>query len=90
MKLFRNLKKTKDNEQTSLVIGAPIKGDKFGEVCLCPGNPHRAKWMSDRFLKNAEMISNVRGIMGFTGWFEGVRLSILGTGMGMPSASMYW
>ena len=46
--------------------------------------------MSDRFLKDAEQITNVRGIMGFTGTFEGEKISILASGMGMPSASIYW
>merc|ERR1712007_53779 len=71
-------------------IGAPIGGDAFGEVCVCPGDPLRAKWMSNRFLKDVKEITHVRGILGFTGWFEGVRLSILASGMGMPSASIYW
>ena len=76
--------------KTTPHIGAPIAGDKFGKVCICPGDPLRAKWMSDRFLKDAEQITNVRGIMGFTGIFEGEKISILASGMGMPSASIYW
>ena len=71
-------------------IGAPKDGNKFGEVVLCPGDPYRAKWMANKYLENPEMVTEVRGIMGFTGMFEGARVSILASGMGMPSAHIYW
>ena len=74
----------------SRVISAPVDGNKFGEVVLCPGDPFRARWMANKYLKDAEMITNVRGMMGFTGMYEGARVSIMATGMGMPSASIYW
>ena len=67
-----------------------MDGNKFGEVVLCPGDPFRAKWMANKFLKDPEMITNVRGMMGFTGTYEGARVSIMATGMGMPSATIYW
>ena len=89
-------KKTKAGKQaeskplTSVHIGAPIGGNKFGEVVLMPGDPLRAKWMAETFLSDVELITNVRGMNGFTGYFEGVKLSILGTGMGMSSGGIYW
>ena len=46
--------------------------------------------MAERFLEDYEKITNVRGMMGFTGWFKGVRVSLMSHGMGMPSASIYW
>ena len=79
-----------EKQLSSIHIGAPIGGNKFGEVVLMPGDPLRAKWMAETFLKDVELITNVRGMNGFTGYFEGVRLSILGTGMGMSSGGIYW
>jgi purine-nucleoside phosphorylase len=46
--------------------------------------------MANKYLKNVEMVNNVRGCMGFTGTFEGCRISIMASGMGMPSAHIYW
>ena len=46
--------------------------------------------MAETFLTDVKQITNVRGMMGFTGWFEGVELTVLSSGMGMPSASIYW
>ena len=83
-------KLAKIKEPATKHIGAPIGGGKFGEVCICPGDPLRAKWMAETYLKNAEQITNVRGMLGFTGWFEGVRLTVIASGMGMPSAHIYW
>ena len=58
-------KKKELKRTNSLVMNAEI--DAFGEACICPGDPLRAKWISDRFLKDAKEINNVRGILGFTG-----------------------
>ena len=76
--------------ETTKHIGAPIGGGKFGEVCICPGDPLRAKWMAEKYLTNVEQITSVRGILGLTGWIEGVKLTIIASGMGMPSAHIYW
>ncbi len=71
----------------SIHIGA--KKGEIAETVLLPGDPLRAKFIADTFLENVEMYSNVRGMMGFTGYYKGKRLSVQGTGMGVPSISIY-
>lgn len=56
---------------------------------LLPGDPLRARWIAENFLQDAECYSEVRGMLGFTGTFRGERVSVQGTGMGQPSASIY-
>jgi purine-nucleoside phosphorylase len=71
----------------SIHIGAK-KGD-IAETVLLPGDPLRAKYIADTFLDDAVMYNNVRGMLGFTGYYKGKRLSVQGTGMGVPSTSIY-
>lgn len=54
-----------------------------------PGDPLRAKHIADTFLDRAEEVTNVRGMLGFTGTFDGVAVSVMASGMGMPSAAIY-
>ena len=54
-----------------------------------PGDPYRAKWAAETFLVGAECINEVRGMLGFTGTWKGHRVTIQGSGMGMPSLSIY-
>lgn len=61
----------------------------FAPTVLMPGDPLRAKHIADTFLTDAEEVTNVRGMLGFTGAFEGERLSVMASGMGMPSAAIY-
>lgn len=68
-------------------IGAE-KG-QIAETVLMPGDPYRAKWAAENFLKDAECINQVRGMLGFTGTWNGHRVTIQGSGMGMPSLSIY-
>ena len=68
-------------------IGAE-KGD-IAETVLMPGDPYRAKWAAETFLKDAKQVNNVRGMLGFTGTWKGNRVTIQGSGMGMPSLSIY-
>jgi purine-nucleoside phosphorylase len=56
---------------------------------LLPGDPLRAKWIAENFLEDAKAYSTVRNMLGFTGTYQGVEISVQGTGMGMPSASIY-
>lgn len=56
---------------------------------LLPGDPLRARWIAENFLEGAECYTEVRGMLGFTGTFRGERVSVQGTGMGQPSASIY-
>lgn len=71
----------------SLHINAK-EGD-IAETILLPGDPLRAKHMAETFLENPKCYNEVRGMLGFTGSYKGKRVSIQGTGMGMPSISIY-
>ncbi|MDQ7906843.1 purine-nucleoside phosphorylase [Phytohabitans sp. ZYX-F-186] len=62
---------------------------EIAERVLMPGDPLRAKWIAEHYLEDAKCYSTVRGMFGFTGTYQGVRLSVQGSGMGMPSASIY-
>ncbi|WP_257295010.1 purine-nucleoside phosphorylase [Endozoicomonas sp. YOMI1] len=62
----------------------------FADVCLMPGDPLRAKHIVETFLEGAEQVTDVRNMLGFTGTYQGVRVSVMGSGMGIPSASIYY
>ncbi len=61
----------------------------FAETVLFPGDPLRAKYVAENFLEKAELITDVRNILGYTGEFRGKRISVMASGMGIPSASIY-
>lgn len=63
--------------------------DKIAETVLMPGDPYRARWAAETFLEGAELVNEVRGMLGFTGTWRGNRVTIQGSGMGMPSLSIY-
>ncbi|MFK7745777.1 MAG: purine-nucleoside phosphorylase [Roseobacter sp.] len=63
--------------------------DKIAETVLMPGDPYRARWAAETFLDGAELVNEVRGMLGFTGTWRGHRVTIQGSGMGMPSLSIY-
>ncbi|KQL49839.1 purine nucleoside phosphorylase DeoD-type [Brevibacillus choshinensis] len=71
----------------SIHIGA--KSGAIAETILLPGDPLRAKYISETFLEGAECYNNVRGMLGYTGTYKGKRVSVQGTGMGVPSISIY-
>ena len=66
------------------------KKNEIAETVLMPGDPLRAKWIAETFLDNAYCYSNIRGMLGYTGEFKGQRISIQGSGMGIPSAMIYY
>ncbi|MBO9400335.1 purine-nucleoside phosphorylase [Shimia sp. R9_3] len=68
-------------------IGAQ-PGD-IAETVLLPGDPYRAKWAAETFLSDVKLVNEVRGMLGFTGMWKGNRVTIHGSGMGMPSLSIY-
>ncbi|UWR76758.1 purine-nucleoside phosphorylase [Phaeobacter inhibens] len=68
-------------------IGA-AKGE-IAETVLLPGDPYRAKWAAETFLKDVRLVNEVRGMLGFTGTWNGHPVTIQGSGMGMPSLSIY-
>ncbi|WP_349410131.1 purine-nucleoside phosphorylase [Pseudalkalibacillus sp. SCS-8] len=71
----------------SIHIGAN-KGD-IAETILLPGDPLRAKYIAETFLEDVTCYNEVRGMLGFTGTYKGKRISVQGTGMGVPSISIY-
>lgn len=71
----------------SVHIGAK-KGD-IAETVLLPGDPLRAKWIAETFLEDVVCYNEVRGMYGYTGTYKGRRVSVQGTGMGVPSISIY-
>ncbi len=68
-------------------IGAE-KG-QIAETVLLPGDPYRAKWAAETFLSDVALVNEVRGMLGFTGIWRGNPVTIQGSGMGMPSLSIY-
>jgi purine-nucleoside phosphorylase len=62
---------------------------EIAETVLMPGDPLRAKWAAETFLDSATCVNEVRGMLGFTGTWRGHRVTIHGSGMGMPSLSIY-
>lgn len=71
----------------SVHIGA--KEGQIAETVLLPGDPLRAKYIAETFLEEAERYNKVRNMFGYTGIYKGIRVSVQGTGMGVPSISIY-
>ena len=71
----------------SIHIGAKL--EDIAETALLPGDPKRAKWIAENYLENAFCYTDIRGMLGFTGTYKGKMISIQGTGMGIPSISIY-
>ena len=63
--------------------------DAFAKTVLMPGDPKRAKYVVDHFLKNAVLVNDVRGIQGYTGEYKGKKISVMASGMGIPSIGIY-
>lgn len=62
---------------------------QIAKTVLMPGDPLRAKFIADTFLENPKQFNNVRGMLGFTGTYNGKQISVMGGGMGMPSIGIY-
>ena len=65
------------------------KPGDYAEAVLLPGDPLRAKWVAETFLTNAQLVNSVRNCLGYTGVWNGKRVSVQATGMGQPSLSIY-
>ena len=65
------------------------KPGDFGKTVLMPGDPLRAQFIAENFLENPVLVNNVRGVQGYTGFYKGVRVSVMASGMGMPSMGIY-
>lgn len=61
----------------------------FGNTVLMPGDPLRAKFIAEKFIENAVPVNSVRGVNGFTGFYKGTKVSVMASGMGMPSIGIY-
>ena len=68
-------------------INAPAGA--FADAVLMPGDPLRAKYIAETFLQDAQQVTNVRNMFGYTGTYKGRRISVMGHGMGIPSCSIY-
>ena len=65
-----------------------VPGD-FAKTVLMPGDPLRAKYIAENFLENPRLVNDVRGVQGYTGAYKGVPVSVMASGMGMPSIGIY-
>lgn len=63
--------------------------EDFAKTVLMPGDPLRSKFIAENFLTDAKLVNNVRGIQGYTGAYKGERVSVMASGMGMPSIGIY-
>ena len=63
--------------------------EDFAKTVLMPGDPLRSQFVAKNYLENAKLINNVRGIQGYTGTYKGERVSVMASGMGMPSIGIY-
>ena len=73
-------------------IPTPHINAKYGDFAptvLMPGDPLRAKMIAERYLEHAVLVNNVRGVQGYTGEYHGKRVSVMASGMGMPSIGIY-
>ena len=61
----------------------------FGKTVLMPGDPLRSKFIAENFLENPVPVNNVRGVHGYTGYYKGVKVSVMASGMGMPAIGIY-
>lgn len=68
-------------------INAP-KG-AFAKTVLMPGDPKRARYIAEKFLQDAKLVNDVRGVQGYTGYYKGVKVSVMASGMGMPTMGIY-
>ena len=68
-------------------INAPE--DAFAQTVLMPGDPLRAKFIADEYLEKAVLVNNVRNVQGYTGYYQGKKVSVMASGMGCPSIGIY-
>ena len=65
-----------------------LKG-AFAKTVLMPGDPVRSEWIAKTFFENLELVNDIRGVNGYTGTYKGHRISVMASGMGMPSIGIY-
>ena len=72
--------------RTPHIYAAP---QDFAKTVLMPGDPLRSKFVAENFLSDAKLVNNIRGIQGYTGFYCGTKVSVMASGMGMPSMGIY-
>ena len=72
-----------------MTIHIDASSEDIAETVLLPGDPYRAKWAARTFLDDAKLVNETRGMLGFTGYWKGSKVTVQGSGMGMPSLSIY-
>ena len=65
------------------------KPGDFGKTVLMPGDPLRSKFIADTFLENPVLVNNIRGVYGYAGYYKGIKVSTMASGMGMPAIGIY-
>ena len=65
------------------------EADAFGKTVLMPGDPLRSQFIAQNYLENAVLVNNIRGIQGYTGTYKGTKVSVMASGMGMPTIGIY-
>lgn len=70
-------------------IHIEAKEGQIADKILLPGDPLRAKFIAETFLEDTVCFNQIRGMLGYTGYYKGEKISVMGTGMGMPSISIY-
>ena len=87
--LLNCIEKQGDIKLTSPTPHIKAPAGAFAKTVLLPGDPKRAKYVAEKFLKNAELVNDVRGVQGYTGYYKDKRVSIMASGMGIPSMGIY-
>lgn len=72
-----------------MTIHIDASSEDIAETVLLPGDPYRAKWAAHTFLDGVKLVNETRGMLGFTGYWKGSKVTVQGSGMGMPSLSIY-
>lgn len=65
------------------------KFDEISNIVIMPGDPLRAKYITEKYLKDYKLVNNIRGMLAYTGYYKDKRITIMGHGMGMPSIGIY-
>lgn len=65
------------------------KKEDIASVVLLPGDPLRAKYIAETYLEDAKLVTSIRNMLGYTGTYKGVKVTVMGSGMGMPSVGIY-
>ena len=74
---------------TAPTVHIRAEKNQVAKTVLMPGDPLRSKFIAENFLENAQLFNNVRGVQGYTGTWKGARVSVMASGMGMPSIGIY-